>query len=121
MNRSAFHWNRPLTPTKETSMNKEAEVLIDGEVHVYGQDCHFQTAHYNNGRLAIKLMCETGPMAVLTVNLPEEELEEGEMFIKAYAENEPVADACRDSGIFCDTGKRVKISKWVEAEVWRLA
>ena len=101
-------------------MQKEAEVLIDGEVHVFGQDCWFKTAHYKNGRLAIKLTCEIGPMAVLTVNLPEFELEEGEFFVKAYAENEPVADACRDSGIFCDTGKRVKIG-YTEAEVWRLA
>jgi len=125
MNRSAFSWNRPLTTnntsTMEIGMNKEAEVLIGGEIYVHGQNCWFETAHYGNGRLAIKVMCEIGVIAILTVNLPEHELEEGEFFVETYSENVPVADACRDSGIFCDTGKRVKISKYAEAEVWRLA
>lgn len=44
---------------------------------------------YGNGRLAIRAyIAETGePFGTITTNLPDEELGEGEFFVKTYSEN----------------------------------
>lgn len=49
---------------------------------------------YNNGRIALQLIdTEDGiPVATCTVNLPEEELEEDETFIKNWSENKGMLD-----------------------------
>ncbi|HUT79506.1 MAG TPA: hypothetical protein VM285_17550 [Polyangia bacterium] len=76
---------------------------------------------YGNGRLALQLLGPNGrAIAVLTVNLPEEELAEGEFFVKTWRENEGIAAAALASGLFVDTGRRVPTG-FVEAQVWRFA
>lgn len=75
---------------------------------------------YGNDRVAIQLMdAETEePIGKLTVNLPEEELAEGEFFVKTWSENKGIAAAALASGLFEDTGRRVATGR-VEAQVWR--
>jgi hypothetical protein len=73
-------------------------------------------ARYTNGRLCIKLWCDEGPFATLTVNLPDQHLNEGEVFVKDWAENEPVVEALMALGVLRDTGREV-ISGFVAPRV----
>lgn len=76
--------------------------------------------HYINNRVCIRLMDEDNfVIATLTVNMPEHKLEEGEFFVKTWSENREIASDCLKSGLFEDTGKRVRTG-WVEAQVWKL-
>lgn len=62
---------------------------------------------YANGRIALQLF-EVGdfePYMVATVNLPELPLEEGEVFIKDYSENEGIFEALLRAGIIEFAGK----------------
>lgn len=71
-------------------------------------------------RIALVLMQAREPYANLTVNIPEEELADGEFFVKTWSENEPVAASALKSGLFVDTGRRVKTG-YTEVQVWRFA
>lgn len=77
---------------------------------------------YTNGRRAIQLIdYEDGsPIACLTVNLPNNNLEPDEFFVKTWSENEEIAKDCLKSGMFIDTGKRVSTG-FVQAQVWKEA
>ena len=59
------------------------------------------------------------PFAVLTCCIPGVELEENEILVKTWSENEAVAKAALDSGLFEDTGKRISTG-FVSAQVWRV-
>lgn len=52
--------------------------------------CVLEFKSYSNKRIAIQLVdAEDGsPIATATVNLPDKELKEGEVFIKDWSENE---------------------------------
>lgn len=63
---------------------------------------------YSNGRLAISFDCDEGPYAKLTLNLPDEHLNEGEFFVKDYSENEPLALALIDAGWVEFQGREVQ-------------
>ena len=76
-------------------------------VRFAGEECTLRFSRYPNDRLAIRLMCSEGPMAVATVNLPDEMLDEGYVFIKTYSENEGMLEALVSAGIVEDTGMRV--------------
>lgn len=80
----------------------------------------FKKGSYGNDRLALILNdFDSGePFCVLTVNIPEAELEEGEFIVKSYSENEPIAKVLRNSTHFMDTGRRIKTG-FVSAEIWR--
>ena len=83
-------------------------------------ECRIVENRYGN-RIALDLRSMDGePIARLTVNIPEASLEKGEFFVKAWSENERIAEDCLKSGLFWDTGKRVQTG-WVEAQVWRFA
>ena len=71
------------------------------KVNFRGEDCHVRLGHYSNGRLAITLITEEGePMAVATVNLPDEDImDDGHVFIKDWSENEGMFDALIRSGV----------------------
>lgn len=76
---------------------------------------------YGNGRLAIQAIGSKEPFfGVLTVNLPNEELGDREIFVKSWSENKEFAECAMKTGLFVDTGRRVPTG-FVEAEVWRLA
>lgn len=73
----------------------------------------------NNGRLAVQLFDETDPCTTLSCNLPDEDLCQGEFFVKNWSENEEIAACAIRSGLFIDTGKRSNCSLF--APVWRVA
>lgn len=78
---------------------------------------------YFNGRLALEFWTEQEfgpePFAKITTNLPEVHLNEGEVLIKDWAENEALADALVAAGWFIPTGREVS-SGWVFPMVARL-
>lgn len=83
--------------------------------------CRLLKESYNNGRLALQLFSDMhGMIATLTVNLPEEHLEDGEFFVKGWSENEVIIPDVLASGVFEDTGKRVHTG-YVRASVWKFA
>jgi hypothetical protein len=73
------------------------------------------------GRMALKVVSETGePYGVLTVNLPERELSDDELFVKTYDENARIAAAVLKLGIFEETKMSVRIG-FADVSVWRIA
>lgn len=75
---------------------------------------------YLGGAKAIELLdSNEEPYTRLTTNIPGTPLKENEILVKTWSENEEVADSALKSGIFRDTGKRVR-SGWVEAQVWQM-
>jgi len=77
----------------------------------------------DNKRIAILVETKDGEAyAVLTVNFPEQPLEEGEFCIKSWSENEELVKACYDSGLvsgmFEDTGKRTIL---MNSPIWRFS
>jgi len=99
-----------------------------GEVHIQ------ELKYANNNRLALQLVqtdwgnlynlyvdkpeAAIAPLAILTVNLPEEDLSDGEFFVKTWGENEEISVEALASGLFIDTGRRVKTGH-CEAQVWQ--
>jgi len=78
---------------------------------------HIRQGFYAGGRLALELIDDrlAGPVAKITVNLPEAELSEGEILVKTWTENEPMTAFLVANGIAEDTGCRV----WTgHAEAW---
>lgn len=74
-----------------------------------------------NDRWAIELISkEEGiPYAVATVNLPDVELEEDEVIIKNYSENEGILELLEKEGIVKRTGRSVKTG-WVTVPVCKI-
>jgi len=85
----------------------------------YG-DMEVEVVLYKIGGTAVILTQDGQRFATLSVNFPfpEVELEEGEFAVKTWSENEEIAEDALASGLFIDTGKRIK-SGYVEASVWR--
>lgn len=56
---------------------------------------------YSNNRIAIECLDPNDgePIAVATVNLPDEHLGENEVFIKDYSENEGMLNSLMEAGI----------------------
>lgn len=76
---------------------------------------------YSNDRLAISFDCAEGPYAKLTVNLPKDSLDIGEVFIKDWSENEYLVEALVDAGWIKFTGRKVPVFDWADAKVAHLA
>lgn len=86
----------------------------------YGLATVLKSTYHHGGATAVVLECENGePLATLSVNVEGAKLGEGEFIAKTWSENEEIAKAALDSGLFEDTGRRVPTG-WVEAQVWRL-
>lgn len=73
--------------------------------------CTVEVSSYSNGRLALQLWMEGDfgpePYGKVTVNLPDVHLNEGEILVKDWAENEPLAAALLDAGWITPTGREV--------------
>jgi len=82
-------------------------------------DCTVQKRQYANGRVALSLVDEEGPVATATVNLPNVPLGKNQVLIKSYAENEGMLDALVASGVVKPTGETVR-SGFVEVPVCEL-
>lgn len=61
--------------------------------------CDIKFGQYNNKRIAMQLVDSEGPVAVATINFPDEQLEEDEIIIKDYSENEGMLDSLIEAGI----------------------
>lgn len=83
---------------------------------------------YANGRICLELwheVTEDGltyaePVGKVTTNLPDQHLNAGEVFVKDWAENEPMVAALVEAGWLEDTGREV-LSGFVAPKVYRLA
>lgn len=80
------------------------------DITAYGETLTIfpQVGYYDNDRLAISFLCEEGPYGRLTVNLPNDHLNEGEFFVKDYAENEPMVMALLEAGWIKYQGREVQ-------------
>lgn len=79
-----------------------------------------EVGHYSNGRLAIKFFDQEGPFSTITTNLPDQHLNEGEVFVKDWSENEVLVNALLEAGWLTLTGREVQ-SGYVFPKVMRLA
>ena len=75
---------------------------------------------YTNGRVCLSLWAEDGPFCKVTTNCPEVHLNEGEVLVKDWSENEPIAKALVEQGVLIPTGREVS-SGFVFPMVARLA
>ena len=81
---------------------------------------HLVIKQYYEGRIAIQAVCDDGtPLAVLTVNIPDEKIKRNEIIVKAWSENERIAQDMLKTGWFKDTGRRIPTG-FVEAQVWEV-
>lgn len=67
----------------------------------YDEECSVELGYYTKERKALSLKCikDGTPMAVATINLPYIELEENEVIIKNYSENEGIDDVLIEAKI----------------------
>lgn len=74
----------------------------------------------NNGHTAILLFDKEGYQYMdVTTNIEYSILEENEVTIKSWGENEPFMESFLKSGYFKDTGKRIPTG-FVESQVWEV-
>lgn len=83
--------------------------------------CELDFGKYSNGRIGIDLVDKkTGELVLgATVNIPEEQLGDGEVIIKNYSENEGVLDALISAGVISKPIRTIK-SNFIEAPVCKL-
>ena len=91
------------------------------ELGVENVELELKKGKYTNGRLAIWLEePKTGePWCKLTVNMPEDHLEDGEFFVKTWSENADTSTALMSqTDLFENTG-RIVPAGYANACVWR--
>jgi hypothetical protein len=83
--------------------------------------CELDFGYYGNGNVAIKLIdaLDGDIVAVATVNIPNEELDEGEVIIKDYAENSGVLNSLLDANIITPPHRFIKTG-YVQCPVCKL-
>jgi hypothetical protein len=74
---------------------------METKVNFLNTDCNVKIGRYPNGRIAIQLIdAENGePFATATTNLPELPLEDDQVVIKNYAENEGIEEPLVEAGV----------------------
>lgn len=75
-------------------------------------NCNLNKSYYEHGkRVALTLIdADDGePVAACTVNLPDEPLGDGEVFIKDYAENAGMTEFLVKEGVIQLTGRTVRL------------
>jgi len=84
-------------------------------------NCVVKFRKYPNKRIAIQLEdARTGESIIMaSTNIPEVSLEEGEVIIKDFSENEGVLQALLDAGVIERTGRRVE-GGYITCEICRL-
>jgi len=80
-----------------------------------------KTNYATKGRIALQLydLQDYQPIATATVNLPDESIEEGHVFIKNWSENEGIYQALLKAGVIEPLVRRVSTG-YVEAYVCKL-
>src|SRR4051812_41388986 len=82
-------------------------------------DCVVEKRQFGNGRVALALVDEEGPVATATMNLPTATLGRNQVLIKSYAENEGMLEALIAAGVVTPTGETVR-SGFIEPPVCEL-
>ena len=85
-------------------------------------NCLLEFSEYqNNGRTAITLIDETdgSPITTATINMPNVSLNDDEVIIKDYSENEGILNALLINGVVELTGKSVDTG-FVNCEICKL-
>ena len=80
------------------------------------------TKYLQGGALALRIVTDNvvqESYAILTVNIPGTKLSDNEILVKTWSENEATALAALNTGLFQDTGKRIRTG-FVEAEIWQV-
>lgn len=99
------------------------EAIKNVRFKVFDTPVKFIINNYQKGNsLALQLITDDEmqePYATLTVNFPGAALNDDEIIVKTWSENEAVAAAALGTGLFEDTGKRIEAG-FVVAEVWRI-
>ncbi len=100
-------------------MNKEA--VKAARFTVMGEECRFELKEYPNKRLALQVVTtEYGePYGTLSVNLPDVAIPPECIAVKNYSENEEMAAAAYETGIFEDTGVRAQTG-FVSVPIWKI-
>lgn len=77
--------------------------------------CVIDFGQYPNGRTALELVDhKTGePVAVATVNVPEQDVPEGHVLIKDYSENTGMFKQLHEQGIVGPALEKVRVSQFV--------
>lgn len=83
----------------------EAPAPVAPTVKFLGENCIIAIRQYNNGRPAIQLWCDEGPMGTATKNFPDIEAAEDEIFVADYSEHEGMPKALIDAGIGEEIGE----------------
>ena len=90
------------------------------QVNYKGEECLLKQNFYQNGRIALFLVSVEGELiSTCTTNIPEIPLDDDEVFIKDYSENEGILEFLVKEGIVKDTGQ-VLLSGYVKIPVCRL-
>jgi hypothetical protein len=95
---------------EENHMKQVGNIIVGGQTH------QLHEARYDNRRVAIVI--NEGRFGKLTVNLPDNPLAPGLIFVKTWGENEQLRQPALATGLFEDTGERVAVG-FTQAEVWR--
>ena len=76
-------------------------MILEQKVHFLDLDCDVEVNRYANNRIALVLRHESemSPIAVATLNIPEEELKVDEVCIKDYSENKGMYQSLLSAGI----------------------
>lgn len=112
------------------SKYKFEDKIIDVDLFGTHYKVRLTKQFYNKGgRIAIEGLMESDELmggydcaetfAFLTCNLPTQYLDEDEVFIKDWSENEQFAKACLESRYFLETG-RVCPTGFVNSPVWKM-
>lgn len=62
------------------------------------------------------------PFVEVTTNLEgaEKYLAKDEILVKTWSENEPLVQPLLNSGYFEDTGRKIEVSQWCKASIWKI-
>jgi hypothetical protein len=81
--------------------------------------CSIVKRQYDNGRVALQLVDDEGPVATATVNLPDAELGKNEVCVKDWSENQGMLEVLTAAGVVKQTGKTIR-SGFVEVPICEL-
>lgn len=103
--------SRETVPTMFGLLKRESEFFDADFVPscvINGTQVSLVKKRYGNGRLAVQAVCEDEPYCTLTVNLPDEDLDKGQVFIKNWSENEGLLEQLESQLIVRRTGRVVR-------------
>lgn len=82
-------------------------------------ECWLKVGYYSQGRVALVLGSDEGPVATATVNVTNEPLADDEVCIKDYSENEGMVAALVEAGVV-EAPHREVATGFVKVPVCRL-